>query len=185
MDRAISAAPDVVFYYTTRARLMDAFEACDASDEVQIATEQHDLHRAALRARPISHEANLAVAASALKLVGLGQRDRGREAVQVYGRLITMLPGLEPVYNGLASAHLVLGQPREALAAMDGYVAANGEGARPSAEALFLRGVAHQELGMRPEAVALLERYVKSSPKGSYVESAHRRLAVLHADLGR
>ena len=87
MDRAIEAAPDVELYYASRAQLMDAYTAEDASDEIQIATVQYDLNAAALRANPLSHTARLAAANSALKLARLGQQEKRDEHAARYEAL--------------------------------------------------------------------------------------------------
>ena len=185
MDRAISLAPDVGFYYTSRARMMDSFAARDLLEEVDIAGRQHTLNMRALRANPLSHTAKLAAATSAFKLARLGQEDKGMEAVRLFKELTLMLPGLEEMYNNLASAWLVLGRPQESLAALDAYVEANGRHARPTAEALYLRGLALLQLGKKEESLTHLEQYLELSPQGRYAASAHQRLAEIYADLGR
>ena len=55
-----------------------------------------------------------------------------------------MLPGYQQLHIDLASVPLVLGQPQEVLAALDGYLYANGGDRGLSAEALYLRGLAYR-----------------------------------------
>ena len=95
-----------------------------------------------------------------------------------------MLPGFEPVYNDLAWAHLVLGNPGETLAALDAYIRVNGANARPSADGLFLRGEAYRALGRTEDAVQVLERYLEISPDGRYTGPAGRSLDTLLAAAG-
>ena len=149
MDRAIVLAPDFQFYRTGRAQLMNSFATGDASDELEIATEQYILYREALKSNPLSHSTKLAAAISAMKLLDFGQEDKGLEAIQHLEELVRMLPGYERVYQDLASAYLIMGQPRQALDALDGYLSFTGGGAEPELVTQYLRGgVAHHELGM-------------------------------------
>jgi tetratricopeptide (TPR) repeat protein len=185
MDRAIALAPDVPSYYLSRARLMDAFATRDASDEVEIAAEQYKLDKQASNVNPFSHVAKLATAQSALKLGQLGQADKGAEAVQLYKELTRMLPGFEELYNDLASAQLILGQPQEALATLDAYLYFVQGRAEPKWDAYYLRGVAHQALGQPEEAIAFLEKFLETRPNGRYTAPAHNRLADLYAELGQ
>ena len=185
MDRAIDAAPEVELYYASRAKLMDAYTAEDASDEIQIATVQYDLNAAALRANPLSHTARLAAANSALKLARLGQQEKGAEAIQLYRELAQLLPGYQQVHTDLASVHLVLGQPSEALAALDGYLHSNGGNRGPSAEAQYVRGLAYGQLGRTEEALRALEMHIQVSPTGGNTAHAHQVLAELYHDLGQ
>ena len=104
-------APDVGFYYISRAQLMASFAAKDLSEEIEIATQQYALNKRALRANPLSHTAKLAAATSAFHLAQLGQADKGTEAVRLFRELTLMLPGSQQMYNDLASTHLVLASP--------------------------------------------------------------------------
>ena len=179
MDRAIAAAPDVEFYYTGRARLMDAFATNDVSGDIDIATRQHALNTRALRASPLSHTARLEAAASALRLAKLGQEDKGPEAIRLYSELTLMLPGYEPGHLALASAHLIVRQPNEALEALNAYIKGTGGESAPSAEAAYLRGAAYDQLGRPEDAKPFLEHYLRWRPNGRYGGSAHDRLARL------
>ena len=184
MDRAISIAPDVELYHTTRAQLMSAFEARDDTDRAQIAMGQHTFNRQALELNSLSHTATQATAISAAVLAQLGQAEFGAEAVELYTRLTLMLPGYETVYNDLASTYLIVGDPLGALGALERYVEATGGTVKPSAKSLYIRGVAFDELGRSRDAVASLEGYISDSPDGRYVEFANRRLSTLYDGLG-
>ena len=183
MDRAAETAPDVESYYLGRARMMDAFVTRGVSDRVEVATEQYALAMRALAANRLSHTARLAAAKYAMALARLGQADRAGDAVSLYAGLAAMLPGHEPVYNDLASAHLIAGQPEAALRVLDGYADVNGGGSRGSAEGLYLRGLAYRQMGSRTDAVAFLQRYLQRSPDGRSAEFAREYLAAVYADL--
>ena len=184
MEDAISIAPDVELYHTTRAQLMSSFEARDDTDRVQIALEQHTFNRRALAVNPLSHTATQATAISAAELARLGRTDFGPEAVELYTRLTVMLPGYETAYADLASVYLIVGEPLGALRALDDYVEGTGGTVKPAAGSRYIRGVAFDELGQAENAVAALEGYISDSPDGRYVEFANRRLATLYKGLG-
>ena len=184
MDDAISIAPDIELYHTTRAQLMSSFEARDDTDRMQIALEQHTFNRQALDVNPLSHTATQATAISAAELTRLGRTDFGTEAVELYTRLTVMLPGYEAAYADLASVYLIVGKPLGALRALDEYVEVTGGAVKPSAGSHYIRGVAFDELGEAENAVAALEGYISDSPEGRYVEFANRRLATLYESLG-
>ena len=179
MDKAIDLAPDVGFYYTTRADMMNAFTPANTSDEIEIASEQHALLRQALNANPLSHEVRLAMAASALKLAELGKEDMGAEAIRLYSELALMLPGHEQVHNDRAIAHLKLGQPEQALAALDAYAAFVEGRAEPSLDALYLRSVAFEDMGEIEDALVALREFLTERPWGKYSEDGNRRLIEL------
>lgn len=179
MDRAIDLAPDVGFYYTTRADMMNAFTSANTSDEIEIASKQYALIRQALDANPLSHEVRLAAAASALKLAELGQKSFGAEAVRLYNELALMLPGHEQVYNDWAIAHLKLGQPEQALAVLDAYASFIEGRAEPSLDALYLRSVAYEDMGQIEDALTALREFLTERPWGKYSEDGNRRLTEL------
>jgi O-antigen ligase len=183
MDAAIVLAPDVAFYYTTRAEMMDAFTTLDAAAEIEVATLQHRLTMRAVDANPLSHSVRLAAATSAVKLAGLGDRKGGEDAVILYEELLRTLPGFEPVYNGMAWAQLVLGRPAEALHVLESYTEVSGPDARPSVDGLFLRGEAYRALGQREDAVRTLKRYLELSPAGQYAAPARRSLGLLLSEV--
>jgi tetratricopeptide (TPR) repeat protein len=187
MEEAISTAPDVEAYYSIQAEMLNAF-AADPSAEAEIAQKQYALNSAALEANPLSHSARASLAASALKLAQMGNSEKGAEAVRLYTELIRMLPGYEPIYNDLATAQLILGQPAQALATLDEYAKFTSGRKTPSAVSHYLQSVAYQDLGRPEEAITSLERFVDASPEtepgASYIAPAHRRLADLYKVLG-
>ena len=94
-----------------------------------------------------------------------------------------MLPGFEPVYNGIAWAQLVLGRLAEALHVLESYTEVSGPDARPSVDGLFLRGEAYRALGQREDAVRTLKRYLELSPAGQYAAPARRSLGLLLSEV--
>ena len=95
-----------------------------------------------------------------------------------------MLPGYERVFRDLASAYLIMGPPRQALDALDGYLSFTGGGAGPELVTQYLRGVAHHELGQTEDAIAYLEEFVSHDPT-DYQAPAHRRLSELYDGMGQ
>ncbi|MCH7744592.1 MAG: O-antigen ligase family protein [Chloroflexi bacterium] len=180
MDRAIDLAPDVGFYYITRAEMMEAFVLQNASDETEKVSEQYALLRRALDANPLSHEVRLALAAYALKLAEMGKDEiLGAEALKLFNELALMLPGHEEVYNDWAIAYLKLGQPEQALAVLDAYASFVEGRAEPSLDTLYLRSVAYEDMGQIEDALVALREFLTERPWGKYSEDGNRRLIEL------
>lgn len=153
MDQAIFKSPDVGTYYTLRSGMTNAFGVRDRSDEIDKATEIYAYGTLALDTNPLSHTAKGFQAASSMRLYQLGDVEKGDEAIRNLRDLVRMLPGHEPVYIQLATAHLILGQPNEAIAVLDEYRALTDGQVQPSEYSGYLRDIAEEELeNMRGEA---------------------------------
>ena len=107
MDRAISLAPDVEFYYLARAELLNGYGARDAEDAREISTAKYKLALRALEANPLSHVARAKAADLAMELYGLGLNEMGPDAVSLYEELVSMLPGYADGCDALAFAYEV------------------------------------------------------------------------------
>ena len=180
MDRAIDLAPDVGFYYLTRAEMMEAFVTQNASDETEKVSEQYALLRRALDANPLSHEVRLALAAYALKLAETGRNEKlGAEALRLFSELALMLPGHEEVHNDWAIAYLKLGQPEKALGVLDAYASFVEGRATPSLDTLYLRSVAYEDMDQIGVALVALREFLTERPWGKYSDDGNRRLLEL------
>lgn len=127
IDDAVETAPEVGYYYSARATMMEGFVAPDDASRREIALQQYDLRARALEANTLSHGATASLASSALELGVLGDRGRAGQAVFLYGRLTRMLPGYEPGYVGLAASHLTAGDPEAASEALEAFLDFTGQ----------------------------------------------------------
>lgn len=183
MDDAISSAPNVDFYYVTRADMIKAFTAPDEESRLEMATVQYNLGIAALDANPLSHIARMTVAEYALELSRLGVEGKAAESIAIYTELTQMLGGNVQMYNNLAIAYLLNGQPENALLALERYADVTQGLEPPIGDSLYLRGVAHEDLGEVESAMYWLDLYMEKDG-GRFSEFSLRRLLNLSDQTG-
>ena len=101
--------------------MLNVIQTHDPEEQVELASQQYFLAKSALEINPLSFSARASLAASALKLGQLGDKDKGEEAIGLYIDLTERLPGYEPIYTDLTTAHLIMGQTQEAVAVVEQY----------------------------------------------------------------
>jgi len=178
-------APDVTLYYQRQAAAYDALrsEAAETSARVGFAQAAYQANLKAFQANPLARDVRFDLAHSTLVLAQLGIQGRAIEATQRYGELVTMLSGSWAVHYNLGVAHLLAGQPRDALARAETLKSLT-QIPQVQAKAFFLQGGAYLDLGEREQAAAALERNLELDAKGEDAAEAHRALADLYRKLG-
>ena len=178
LDRAIELAPDVSLYNNHRANVYLSYltnpfgapeQKCDTQDQIPyrlcLATNSLQSNIDGAASRPFYYRSRLALANSFFQF---GQSD---QAIQHYRDSLSLVPNSWPIRNGLADAFLAAEQPEEALDVLEDSLAITGSDFR-SADALFLKGLALQELGDHEGSVRSLERSLELGLSVDREESA-------------
>ena len=183
MKQATRKAPDVPIYYRNLAGIYAAYQSayddavrdnpnaevrtCEQAFSLEPSTTGRPENRCAEEAylsnlqgylkNTTSPQAKLVLANSTLALAQLGYEGKDEEALQYYQELIQMIPASWPLHNALGGAYLNLGRPKESVPVLANSITLTGESGG-SAEAYYLTGLAHRQIGNLEEARLALER---------------------------
>jgi tetratricopeptide (TPR) repeat protein len=183
MARASAAAPDTDYYYLAQSDILGLFEAPNDEIALEIAKERHRLSAAALAANPLSHQALSYLATATGRLFDLGQRERGPEAIALFEEINRRIFTNQIFYQGLAIAHVKMGQPERAVEALDEVERLLDGHVLILPDLYYIRGVAYQDMGRTEDAIRELDRYVSDHEQITYrLYALDRLLALVDAD---
>ena len=194
LERAIQLAPDVSSYYKYRASVYQAnldldydqtpreWECSLQPDRMTykrcLASKAYESNLAGAAQRPFDWRLRLALADSA---TGLGRKE---EAIRLYQEVASLVPASWPLLNLLAGAYVEAGRPQDALATSEKSLVLTGAGPS-SSHALFIQGLARQQLGQLEESAQALERSLELDGSSSFAPEAHQALARAYTGLGQ
>ncbi len=149
LERAIKLAPDVSVYYTHQATVYGAYlrnrrvaperecslELNGVPYETCLVFKAYLTNQAGAEQRPFYWRSRLALAGTAWSL---GRKD---EAIRLHQEVVSLVPNSWPLLNRLAEVYLDVGQPAEALEALEASLAINNSG-----DAVRLQELANQQL---------------------------------------
>ena len=179
IERSIDLAPDVNTYYANRAAVYNAFEqyglwsqhvTCGGLTELQarkscLAKEAYLGDVGWLENRPFSWRSRFGLAGSALQLALVAKdRNLAEEAVRLHRETAEMVPTSYKAWNRAADVDIILGQPQQALEALEKSLAILGDHPE-SVRALLLQAEAHQNLGQIQQELDSLGRAIIVSPQ--------------------
>ena len=172
-------APDVNTYYENRSNLYRHFvnfgllsqhKKCGGLAEpraksICLAEEAYLADSEWLNKRPVSFVSRMHLADSGLNLAFLkNDADLAAEATRLYRETAEMVPTSFKAWNRLADVNIVLGQPQEALHALEKALALL-EGHSESLETLVLQAKAYEKLGQTQQELDSLEKAISISPR--------------------
>jgi tetratricopeptide (TPR) repeat protein len=197
IERSIDLAPDVNSYYGNRSELYPAFEkyglwsqhlTCGGLAELQakkacLAKEAYLGNLDWVKTRPLSFRSRLGLADSALQMAILtNDRTLAEEATRLFRETAEMVPTSFKAWDRLADVYIVLGQPQQALEALEKSLALLGD--HPgSLSALLLQAEAYQNLGQIQQELESLARAITVSPgepEPYYIRGSTYRLLGQH-----
>lgn len=178
IERSIDLAPDVNSYYGNRSELYATIEEhglwsqhvkCGGLAELQVrkaclAKEAYLGNVDWVDNRPLSWRSRIGLAGSALQLA-LATKDRtlAEEATRLHRETAEMVPNSYKAWDRLADVYIVLGQPQQALEAVEKSLAIIGD--HPlSRVALLLQAEAYQNLGQIEQELDSLGRAITVAP---------------------
>jgi tetratricopeptide (TPR) repeat protein len=197
IERSIDLAPDVNTYYGYRSAVYETFERyglwsqhlkCGSLAELQamkacLAKEAYLGNLGSVETRPFSYRSRIGLAGSALQLA-LVTKDRNlaEEAIRLHRETAEMVPTSYLAWNQLAHVYSVLGQPQQALEALEKSLAILGN--HPgSVRSLLLQANAYQNLGQIQQGLDSLGRAITVAPQDSepyYIRGSGYRLLGQH-----
>jgi tetratricopeptide (TPR) repeat protein/O-antigen ligase len=179
IERSIDLAPDVNSYYGNRSDVYGAFEKyglesqhvkCGGLAELQVrkaclAKEAYLGNLEWVEARPFSWRSRIGLAGSTIQLA-LVTKDRNlaEEAIRLHRETAEMVPTSYKAWQRLADVYIVLGQPQEALGALEKSLAIVGDHSE-SAEVLVMQAEAYQNLGQIQQELESLGRAITVNPR--------------------
>ena len=114
---------------------------------------------------PLSFGARFALGRSALELGTLkGDAELVRESVELHREAAELVPTSFRAWDRVADVYIVVGQPEEALKALEKSLAIV-DGYEPSVSALLLQAEAYEKLGQIQPELESLEKAIKVRPK--------------------
>ena len=178
IERSIDLAPDVNTYYAYRSAVYADFEkyglwsqhlTCGDLAELQarkvcLAKEAYLGNLGSVETRPLSYRSRFGLANSALRLALLTKDQKLKEeTTRLFRETAEMVPTSYQVWDRLADVYISLGQPQEALGALDKSLAILGDHPA-SAGALLLQAEAYESLGQIQQELESLDRAITVSP---------------------
>ena len=204
MSKAIDKAPDVPIYYHNLSGIYDSYrqfaisnpdrnlQSCEQffsleprADRPQsdrpyagCAEEAYLSNLMGFRKNSTSPQAKLVLANSTLQLALLDReayKGKDEEVIRYYDELTKMIPASWPLHNALGTAFLRLGRPSEALAPLENSLVMT-KGAPESAQAYYLKGLAHRSLEETQKAIDSFERSLAVSSNNPNADEIRRQL---------
>jgi tetratricopeptide (TPR) repeat protein len=178
IERSIDLAPDVNSYYGNRSDVYEAFEKyglwsqhlkCGGLAELQVrkaclAKEAYLGNLGWVENRPLSWRSRIGLAGSAVQVATLTKdRNLAEEAIRLHRETAEMVPASYLAWDRLADVYIVLGQPQQALEALEKSLAILGDH-RDSYTALLLQAEAYQNLGQIQQELESLGRVITVRP---------------------
>lgn len=190
-DRAIELAPDVPLYHTNRAQVFmiyltnqnltperDCNTQSDLPYNVCLAAQSFQSNLNNVDQNPYYYRSRVDLASSAFNL------KLDDQAVKFFEDSSSLVPDSWHIKDELAEAYLEAGQPEDALQTALESLAIT-ENTDLSLRALFLQGVAYNQLGEIEKAARSLEDSLAAGLRGIFAIKAHKTLKALYEKTGQ
>ena len=178
LNEAIEKAPDVSTYYDFQVSVHQAnrnndplalhpecrSESTLERQRVCLAEEEYQDTERWVENRPFAFRSRLSQANAAMQLATLTKDGfLGRESIRLFKETAEMVPNSFGGWSRAAAAHIVFGQPAEALAVIDKALAIVGD-QQESASLLLLKSEAYHSLGRSQQEMATLNAAIQRFP---------------------
>ena len=181
LERSIDLAPEVSSYYDFKSilystyiqyQLLHQHPRCGGMAEIRssnicLAEEEYLDNVAWAENRPLSFRSKIALATAALNLARLkNDAELARESINLHREAAELVPTSYRAWNRLADVYIVLGQPQEALEALEISLTLLG-GHSESSATLLLQAEAYEKLGQIQNELESLDRALQANPKAA------------------
>jgi len=197
LDHGIDLAPDVASYYNYRSQVYFLYQLddqitpernCSVQRElpynVCLAVAAFESNLEGIHQRPFYYRSHLAMANSAFNL------KQDDEAIRLYREVASMVPNSVPLqhdvavaFNQMAEAHLNDGEPEEAIRILEDTADFEMDVGN-FAWALYIQGMAYDDLGQLEKSAQFMERSLGLVSEGEIAKAAHNKLTEVYTKLG-